>query len=215
MNQCAKCKEWKNESEFCKNKIAKDGINYVCKQCVKQYYQDNKKEIYEQHKIYYQNNKDKLKEDQKKYRLKHKGRIREYYKEYRIKNKERLKEYGITNKERTKECGKQYRIKNKEKIAEYSRKYIKEHPAENTYRTRKRQMAKLQATPSYADQKAIKRIYRTAHILSEMLKREFHVDHIIPLTHTLVCGLHHQDNLQIISAERNRIKHNKFEPIIT
>jgi len=184
MKRCSKCKEWKDESEFSKLKSQKDGINYTCKQCAA---------------IYYQNNKEKVKARSKKTRINNKQELKKYFKEYAENNREKIAEYQ-----------KEYRIKNNEKTKEYRQTHIAEYNAH----TMNRQARKLQATVSYSDSKAIKRIYRTAHILSKMIGRKMQVDHIIPLKNNLVCGLHHENNLQIISAERNRIKKNKFEPIV-
>jgi len=61
-----------------------------------------------------------------------------------------------------------------------------------------------QATPSWADQQEIKHIYTLAQ------ERGLVVDHIVPLKHELVCGLHVQDNLRCITPELNGWKSNKF-----
>jgi hypothetical protein len=68
------------------------------------------------------------------------------------------------------------------------------------------------ATPPWADMNAIKAIYIEAARISVETGIPHEVDHIIPLTHDLVCGLHCVDNLQIIPALDNRSKNNKFKP---
>ena len=87
LKQCAKCEEWKPREEFRRDKRAKDGLAYRCKECKsaveKKYRQNNRKRIRE----YYQNNR---------------GRILGRQREYRQNNKERKRErhllysYGLT-----------------------------------------------------------------------------------------------------------------------
>lgn len=57
----------------------------------------------------------------------------------------------------------------------------------------------------WADMEKIAEIYAKAKELG------MHVDHIIPLKHELVCGLHCEANLQILPPDENIAKRNWFE----
>lgn len=63
------------------------------------------------------------------------------------------------------------------------------------------------ATPQWADLGAIKEIYAKCPI-------GYHVDHIIPLRGTNVCGLHVESNLQYLLAKDNIRKSNKFIDLV-
>jgi 5-methylcytosine-specific restriction endonuclease McrA len=78
----------------------------------------------------------------------------------------------------------------------------------------KRRASKRQASPNWLsedDRWLIKEIYETALARTKLTKIEWHVDHIVPLKHDLVCGLHVPWNLQVITASENISKHNRFE----
>lgn len=55
-------------------------------------------------------------------------------------------------------------------------------------------------------------IYIKAQNLNFATNRKHEVDHIIPLYHPLICGLHVWDNLQILSSAVNQAKSNTFSP---
>jgi len=65
-------------------------------------------------------------------------------------------------------------------------------------------------TPIWADKKKIKEIYENSRFLSKSTGVKHHVDHIIPLRHPLVCGLHVENNLSIIPQTENSSKSNSF-----
>ena len=66
------------------------------------------------------------------------------------------------------------------------------------------------ATPKWANIATIKEIYNQKILLYNG-SNLYHVDHIIPLNHPLVCGLHVETNLRIISKNDNEKKNNKFK----
>jgi len=78
-------------------------------------------------------------------------------------------------------------------------------------RQRARQATQIQAMPTWVDKEELKAFYLKAQQMAELTGIKHDVDHIIPLKHKLVCGLHIPANLQVLTASENRKKHNKFE----
>lgn len=109
--------------------------------------------------------------------------------------------WALENKEHIYEQRKNYRTNNAEKVSAQRKGYVQS--GGTLYRKRR-----SIATPKWADLDKIKEIYKNC-------PEGYHVDHIIPLTSGLVCGLHVENNLQYLTAKENAIKANKFSIIDT
>lgn len=76
----------------------------------------------------------------------------------------------------------------------------------------RRRLIVSNAQPKWADSSKILEIYRLRDSLSLSTGVEHHVDHIVPLTSDIVCGLHNEFNLQVLPASDNLKKHNRHWP---
>jgi len=145
------------------------------------------------------NNTKKIKGQQASYRERHKEKILE-----------RQRKWVSENKERNREQKLKHYHKNREKFNAYSRKYIKINAAWKAEQCAKRRALKKQAMPSWVDERYIKLFYKLAKIEAKRTGKKVDVDHIVPLKHDLVCGLHCEHNLQLMFASANYSKGNKF-----
>lgn len=68
------------------------------------------------------------------------------------------------------------------------------------------------ATPPWATHEKVLEIYEQARKISELTGVQHHVDHVVPLTSKMVCGLHNEFNLRVIPATDNLKKHNRTWP---
>jgi hypothetical protein len=100
---------------------------------------------------------------------------------------------------------------------EHLRKQKRRHAANPRAKLRKyftagdRVARKRTQTPKWANTGYIRLFYEGAKIQEKLIGKKVHVDHIIPLQHDLVCGLHCEDNLQWLTEEANLAKSNTFE----
>jgi 5-methylcytosine-specific restriction endonuclease McrA len=94
----------------------------------------------------------------------------------------------------------------KKKAAEYSRAYNKTNKAKRNALTALYKLKKRLAIPSWANKEDIKAVYE------EAIYMQMQVDHIVPISHPLVCGLHVWDNLQLLTKEENMKKSNSWWP---
>lgn len=113
------------------------------------------------------------------------------------KRRKHLKSYYLKNRDSL--------LEGRDKQADLARlkQWVKDNPERVNANSARRRAARLQAIPPWADLDAIKALY-------ESCPKGSHVDHIIPLRHPLVCGLHVLENLQILTAEENLKKGNHF-----
>lgn len=79
-------------------------------------------------------------------------------------------------------------------------------------KARKRYLAERRATPQWASKKLIRLLKQNAREKSKRTGELWTVDHIVPLRHPLVCGLHVHWNMQIMLQSENEKKSNSYWP---
>ena len=102
----------------------------------------------------------------------------------------------------------------KPEIQEYQKEYARKNKARLNARTGARRARRIRQTPRWAESEkaGIARLYDEATALSESTGIPHEVDHIVPLNHPEVSGLHCLANLRIITQAENRSKGNSFDP---
>lgn len=212
MKTCSKCGEQKDVTEFYSKGTA-------CKECRKEesrlYREANKKKCAASKAEYYKANRKAIIDYQHKHRTenheaileKGKGYNKTYYGKNKAKVNEKTKAYYHDNKEMYTKLRAESRKANPGRDAETRLKRIAKNPDKEKARYKiaegKRRAAVLKATPRWADEEEIKKIYVSS-------PKGYHVDHIVPLRSKTVCGLHCEHNLIAILAKENMQKSNKF-----
>lgn len=121
-------------------------------------------------------------------------------------------QYYHANKEKCAANNKAYHDENKSVIAARKKQHQENNKAQYKASNSKYRTSKRKACPPWVNLKILQPFYCLAEELSIMTGQVYHIDHIDPLQHPLVCGLHVPANLQVLSQFDNISKHNKFKP---
>jgi hypothetical protein len=137
--------------------------------------------------------------------------------EYRINKRDSVlegkKRYYRENKDKCREMNKSWSAKNRDVINNLHKKWYKNNKHKALANTRIFQTKRRQAMPKWLtkdDKWLIEQAYELSALRTKIFGFKWHVDHIIPLSNKLVCGLHVIENLQVIPASENLSKTNKF-----
>lgn len=203
MKICNTCRIEKPLIEFGKHSTSADGYNPKCKSCVSEY-----------QKKYRKKHKEKLRQYQGEYTKTHRNAARERVHQWRKDNPERKREYDRNRYSQMKEVyseqARHRHLRNREANCTRSRKWREENKDRVVLQIAKRRCAKKQAIPTWVDFDLIESFYSQAALLTEQTGIPHQVDHIVPLTSKVVCGLHCADNLRVVTAEENNSKNNKL-----
>lgn len=133
--------------------------------------------------------------------------LNEYPKE---KARESARRYRERHPELCRKRSQASRRKNLPYYRESLRRWRQENPEKARAQVRLRQARQKNATPDWINPSEFIPIYWLAATKTEFFGIKYEVDHIIPLSHENVCGLHVPWNLRVITAEDNRRKNNKL-----
>lgn len=209
MKTCTKCGIEKPKSEYSNDAKKRDGLRPSCKECSRKYLQshratpEGKTAHLQSSTEYFAKNKDRILANGKLARIENPSKERELRKRYVIRAKKNKRDWDAKNKERVIA----YREKNKALIASRSREYRLANPAKAKAIKARYRAAKLRATPGWANMDMVGAWYMLAAATPGT-----HVDHIVPLVSKLVCGLHCEANLQLLTGPENQRKGNRFWP---
>jgi len=177
--------------DYYRVKSNKDGRSGNCKSCKKVYA-----------KSYRETNQDKIKRYREENREDHLAHKKDYYQ----KNKDWFDNYYA-----------RYREENRQRRREHSKNYRAKNKAYFAMKQMEREARKKFATPNWlseAHKRQIEAVYEHARECEMLTGDKYHVDHIVPLRGRNISGLHVPWNLQVLPADLNISKGNKYDPDI-
>lgn len=197
MKACRKCGAEKALSEFARDKRNSDGRTGQCLTCTRL--------------------------AAAKYRSENAAEVVRYHADYRLRNRDRLLKMERARKELTGVGGprdpayfKRWYAANKSRVRARRRetyvRWCNEFPHVIAAYAASRRARLRRATPKWAQRDAILEWYFAAAIATRDTGFAWHVDHMVPLVSPIVCGLHCEQNLQLLPGADNSSKGNRYWP---
>lgn len=156
----------------------------------------------------------------KAFRVAHPDTVRAVNRAWRAANPEKVK--AMKRRNRVENIGRElaheaarrerYHLAHPDENAAYLRAWKKENAARVNEYCAARKARRRNATPAWADKRAIAELYDLAQRRTINSGFPWHVDHVVPLIHPLVQGLHVEHNLQVVPGIANIRKGNRFWP---
>lgn len=223
---CTKCGLQKPITEYRVKRLLVSGkpqLQAQCNACLRAW-----------HKQHYERNKPTVLEQQAKRRADKADEIREYMQAYYLRNRDKIiaktKAYqsqphrkaadSERQKKRYEEDRESIRARQrafaatpegKAKTYANYRKHYEANPDYYWAKAHQRRASELRAMPKWITNADIRPFYNLAKKLTRETGTKFSVDHIVPLNHKKVCGLHVPWNLQVIPWIENCRKFNKLD----
>lgn len=211
LKRCGKCKESKPFSAFSRDTGRLDGLQKRCKACQSEHHLANRDRRLARQAEYHAENREANRKRSAEYYANNRDQLRAAHAAWHRENAEKVAERKAT-----------YRLENPEKFRGkrvgdtgylgYLAQWRKLNRAKVTAASNKRRAQKLCATPAWANFDAIEELYEVAAAATEIFDTPFEVDHIVPLKSKLVCGLHWEGNMRVITKDENRRKKNSVWP---
>lgn len=168
------------------------------------------------HRVYVSRNPTAKREAYARYVQANPGKEQARTKKWAADNPEKVRVAAVRYFERNRECRlkalKMWALANPERVKEVRRQWYAANAEKRLEYGRDRRFRVALATPPWADMAAIEAIYEQAARIALETGVPHDVDHEIPIKHPLVCGLHTEANLRIMTARENRVKRNSFRP---
>lgn len=217
---CNKCLTSKPQTDFYLGRRESDGLQAMCKLCCaesgKAQREANPEKERIRHAKYHAANKNRINlrcaEWQKNNRDKRRVTYRKFYVKHQARERQRKRKIYWRNPEKERKRSSLDRLNNIEARRKYDQKYSKENKAKVNALQAKRRFKKKNASVKWANKNKILAFYEEARRLTDETGIIHNVDHIVPLTSRIVCGLHCEFNLQVIEQIENIKKGNRGWP---